>query len=240
VHISYQKYGYYIGYEDYVLISWFSELIKSVLPSVSEGEINIMSSVALTDFKNWVKYKRLILGEKGADEKVDALISWLIDNQPNELKKIMREWLESWLLKWRQRVKIIFDENEDTKQAKKIFAKTNNVWRKIPYKDELKEIIIGSLISVGEICFTEVISESILRGELNKYMNYVKDEDKLLEILSKNSILILKDAMRNVKRITRIKGPLIVVRVDTSVLKTEEDESRGQNKGSRWRWNISF
>ncbi|RLE71359.1 MAG: hypothetical protein DRJ37_05140 [Thermoprotei archaeon] len=202
--------------EDYVLRKTIEKLLEEKLRDISKAEKNIMTSIAVEDYKNYLKVKLDLLGIGDADYYVYKELKSMFE-RPELFRKEIEEWLEAWLLKWRQRVKVVFKDEQEFEMKKKIDAETIDLWANLRIKKELQDLVIGSLIRNGEYCLTNAIAESIIKGELFKYYKYTGDKKKLSELLEKNPVILLKDVLRMVKIVSRNKGYLISIKLDDRI-----------------------
>jgi len=191
--------------------------------NISELESKLMANVALRDFKNYLKVTEGFLGDVDSDYKVQVLICDYLEKSPATLRGVLEEWLDYWTVKWKQRVKLAW-RDEELKSGQKTFTTTESVWRKIPRRRELKELIIGSLISHKEICFTDIVSESLIRSVLYKYMTSLRDNEKVLSFVERNPVTLLNDVLAHVEKLVRTRGPLVVLRVNKKLFKLYEGD----------------
>jgi len=190
---------------------------------INEIESKLMANVALRDFKNYLKVTEGFLGDADSDYKVQVLICDYLEKSPTTLRRILEDWLDYWTVKWKQRVKLTW-RDEDIKSGQKTVSLTESIWRKIPRRRELKELVIGSLISHKEICFTDVVSESLIRNVLYKYTISLRDNDRVLSFVEKNLITLLNDVLASVEKLVKMRGPLVVLRVNKKLFKLYGDD----------------
>ena len=209
-------------YDDIIMSSWISRLLSGLMNNISELESKLMANVALRDFKNYLKVTEGFLGDVDSDYKIQVLIYDYLERNPTTLRRILEDWLDYWAVKWKQRVKLAW-KDEELESGQKTFSSTENIWRKIPRRRELKELVIGSLISHKEICFTEVISESLIRGVLYKYVTSLRDSGKVLSFIEKNPVTLLNDVLTNVEKLVKTRGPLVVLKVNKKLFKLYDD-----------------
>ncbi|HIJ08364.1 TPA: hypothetical protein HA274_03340 [Candidatus Bathyarchaeota archaeon] len=74
-------------------------------------------------------------------------------------------------------------------------------------KQEIREIVITTLIKNGEICGTEILSENLLKMELGeKRVQSLNDTERVLTALN--------NALRKGRDMAQSRGPLIFVKID--------------------------
>jgi hypothetical protein len=114
-----------------------------------------------------------------------------------------------WFKKWKERVKLLIGE-ENQNKWNKVSKTLNNAepfWRKLERKQELREIIVTTLIKNGEICGTEILSENLLKLELGeKRVQNLNDKERVFTALN--------NALRKGRDMALSKGPLIFVKID--------------------------
>jgi len=187
-----------------------------------------MTSIAAEDYKNYLKVKLDLLGFEDAEDLIYREIKAMLED-PIKFRNKLEEWLNLWLAKWRQRVKVVFKEEQEFKVKKEVESETLHLWNSISRKKELLDLVIGSLIKSGEYCLTKTIAESIVKGELFKYSKQVSDKKKLAELIDKYPIILLKDSLRAVKVISRNKGYLVSIKVDQNMFR-EYVKKRGKGR----------
>jgi len=237
---------YHYDYNEFLIASWIMNALEEHMPLLSDAESSIMTGVAVNDFHNYLKTKKGLIGEFGSDFKLKKILDKVIRERPWEIRNIINDWIEPWIIKWRQRVKIVWDRDESLAEGEKLFLSTEDIWNNFSKKDFLKEFIIGSLIRIGEYCFTNLVAESILRKEISKYMRYMRDGSMLLDFLERNPLTLLNDAIRDVSFIKNFKGQTVVMKVDKKLFKmpvkrVAERPKRDKSWIKRWRFfNIFY
>lgn len=106
-----------------------------------------------------------------------------------QVVRIVDEWFNWWVVKWRQRVKLVFTENEqaNTDSNADIQGNVNELLKSLPKDlvDKLRREIIVELIRQNEICSLDVVSDFILKTTLNDLINEY-GKDGALRLLSTN------------------------------------------------------
>ncbi|RLE59691.1 MAG: hypothetical protein DRN53_06865 [Thermoprotei archaeon] len=200
-----------------MFIGWFYNIIKSILSDISSHEATFMAKVAFQDFKNYLKNKLKV----SKCESVENLALREMENMllnPNRYNRELKEWTELWLQKWKERVKVVLSDEDVKRQRLMLSSDINTVIRRLRFWRELKEIIIGALIEKGEICFTDIISENILRAEVDNIFKKLGDINSTVSYLEKNPVHLLNRALNRVKIISSKRAPLVLVKIDTSMI----------------------
>ncbi|ADY02277.1 hypothetical protein VMUT_2080 [Vulcanisaeta moutnovskia 768-28] len=134
----------------------------------------------------------------------------------DSITKIVDEWFSWWVVKWRQRVKLVFSESEqvNSDDNTSLMANVDSILKNIPKKliEKLRREIVIELIRQNEVCSLDVVSDFILRTTLNDLVNeYGKDGIIKLIITDITSI-----RLRLLRRIMEVKDsnqPLVILRV---------------------------
>ena len=170
---------------------------------------NLPIVLASQDLLNYLKFHWNLIGRENTKIILTEKIQRCFEKDPKELQEFIDLWSGIWMKKWNERVKVLIT-NEDHVQWKKRnhhHLKIEPIWRKLNYRDEMKDVIVSKLIKNGEICGTSILAENLLKSELTK--NSVDD------IYSNQKLLnVIINTMKKAKDLSQSKGPLIFVRID--------------------------
>jgi len=181
----------------------------------SDSALDIMGSdrkvlqVACEDFTNYVKFHWEQMGKETNQLELVGKLEQLFREDRAELEAFLNVWIGVWFKKWKERVKLLIGE-ESAQKWSKVSKTINNAepfWRKLEHKQEMKELIVGTLIKNGEICGTEILSENLLKIELG---------EKRVQLLSEKErvMIAVNNALRKGRDMAQSKGPLIFVKID--------------------------
>jgi hypothetical protein len=181
----------------------------------SDSALDIMGSdrkvlqVACEDFTNYVKFHWELIGKETNQLELADKLEQLFKEDRAELEAFLNVWIGVWFKKWKERVKLLIGE-ESAQKWSKVSKTINNAepfWRKLEHKQEMKELIVGTLIKNGEICGTEILSENLLKMELG---------EKRVQLLSEKErvMIAVNNALRKGRDMAQSKGPLIFVKID--------------------------
>ena len=165
--------------------------------------------IASQDLLNYLKFHWKLTGKQHATIELTEKIETYTQKNPKELQQFINLWSGIWIKKWNERVKILIT-NEDNlywKKTNQRQLRAEPLWRQLPYRNEMKDIIINSLIRNGEICGTSILAENLIKTELARY-----SENKIY--VNQNLLNITDKAMKKAKQLSQSKGPLIFVRID--------------------------
>ena len=165
--------------------------------------------VACEDFTNYLKFHWQLIGKEANQCELVEKLDKLINESREELSQFITVWISVWFKKWKERVKLLIGD-ENAKRWNKVSKTINNaepLWNKLACKQEIREIIVASLIKNGEICGTEILSENLIKMELG---------EKRIQLLSdqERTLIALNNALRKSREMAQSKGPLIFVKID--------------------------
>jgi hypothetical protein len=170
------------------------------------GSDHKVLQVAYRDFMNYIKFNLKPIDEQTITLNLDEETETLLKKKPNEFESFLVVWIGMWLKKWNGRVKLLLgkqNRNDCTNDTET----TEPFQGKPECKREIIDMVISTLIKNGEICGTEILSEHLLKMELNKKTNHGNQ--------SKEGLLcLLNDTLRKAREMTKSSGPLIFVLVD--------------------------
>ncbi|QOJ78499.1 hypothetical protein IG193_07015 [Infirmifilum lucidum] len=207
------------------LRSIVSHYIARSFTGLTQQEVEFMSDVATQDLINYLAVKYDFLYDPDYAYKSLVLASKLAEENPLEFDSTLSDWVEVWALKWRQRVKLVMsDDPENVKAVQRLEDKVSPILDSL--SDEamtLKKFAVGSLIRLGEVCFTNLMADMALKEVIYKVaINQSVDES--VKFISSNPLFVVNELIRRVKEISQFKGNLVVVRVNPSFFQ----EARGE------------
>ncbi len=183
--------------------------MKEAEPALDiQGSDRKVLQVACQDFTNYLKFNTMH-GDSKKNHCLNEKIGQFITEEPAELESFLTVWTGMWLKKWKQRVKLLFgDQNQkNLSKISKNLADISDLWTKLECKQEMMEIVVCALIRNAEICGTEILAENILKTELGKNSNHdIADKEQMFAILN--------NALRRAREMTQGTGPLIYVKID--------------------------
>ncbi|MEM0023051.1 MAG: hypothetical protein QW407_04970 [Thermofilaceae archaeon] len=198
----------------------FAKKIAQEFGKMSDPEESFMTSVCSRDFLNYVKVEKDFLYDDSPDEAAMRYVEYLMEERPIVYVSLVDEWFPIWAMKWRQRVKLADDKDFDEKLMQKIEQGTRPFFN-LPLFEEAKRFALGSLVKSGEVCFTDTLSETIVKNILFMMVSRSNGADEVIKALERNPILLLNEVTRRVKALARFKGPLIAVRFENVIFNNE-------------------
>lgn len=184
--------------------------MKEAEPALDiQGSDRKVLQVACQDFTNYLKFNTIHDSESKNDCYITEKIEKFLEEEPAEFESFLTVWTGMWLKKWKQRVKLLFgDQNQkNLNKISKTLADVSALWTKLECKQEMMAIVVSALVRNAEICGTEILAENILKTELGKNNNQnIADKEQALAILN--------NALRRAREMTHGTGPLIYVKID--------------------------
>jgi len=165
--------------------------------------------IASQDLLNYLKFHWQLTGRENAEIELTEKIQNYSQKKPKELQQFIDIWTGIWIKKWNERVKVLITNQEhlcwdETNQRQ---LKAEPLWRQLPHRNEMKDLVIDTLIRNGEICGTSILAENLIKTELATHA-----ENKIYA--NQNLLNITKKAMKKARQLSQSSGPLIFVRID--------------------------
>jgi hypothetical protein len=187
-----------------------AEKLKDADPALDiTGSDRKVLQVACEDLTNYLKYHWNLIGAEANQCELVERLEQLFKENPTELEEFLAVWIGMWFKKWKERVKLLIG-NQDTNKWNRISKTLNGaepLWKKLEHKQELREVLMATLIKNGEICGTEILSENLLKMELGeKRVQLLGDKEQVLTVVN--------NALRKARDMAQSKGPLIFVKID--------------------------
>ena len=187
-----------------------TEKLKDVDPALEiTGSDRKVLQVACEDLTNYLKYHWNLIGNEASQCELVERLEGLNKENSTELEQFLTVWTGIWFKKWKERVKLLIG-NQNASKWSRVSKTLNNAepyWRELEHKQEIKEVVVATLIKNGEICGTEILSENLLKMELSeKRVQYLGDKERVFTIVN--------NALRKARDMAQSKGPLIFVKID--------------------------
>jgi len=173
---------------------------RKVLQIAYEDLLNYLKTVwNISSFKYKVEYE---IAEK---------IRKFYTENPEELLEFLDIWAGIWLKKWNERVKLLIGKDDRKwRKINKNLTAGEPLWFQLRSREEFKDYVIRSLIKNGEICWTSIHAENLIKMELGA--SFEKNKSKLND--RENLLNLLNNTLRRARELSRSKGPLIFMRID--------------------------
>jgi hypothetical protein len=187
-----------------------TEKLKDADPALDVlGSDRKVLQVACQDFTNYLKFQWELIGKESNNFELVEKMERFYKENPSELEAFLTVWVGIWLKKWKERVKLLIGNQNQNKWNKvaKTLANAEPIWRNLQHKQEITELVVGTLIKNGEICGTEILSENLLKMELGETACQKQDEKEQV-------LYVLNNALRKAREMAQSRGPLIFVKID--------------------------
>lgn len=165
--------------------------------------------VSCQDFTNYLKFHWNLIGKESNQCEIVEKLEQFYKENPNELEEFLTVWTSTWFKKWKERVKLLIGAQNSNKWNKvsKVLSTAEPLWRKLENKQEIQELVVGTLLKNGEICGTDILSENLLKMELGeRNIQEVNDDEQVFSVVN--------NVLRKARDMAQSKGPLIYVKID--------------------------
>lgn len=194
-------------------------------PDLTSQELDFMVGVALEDLVNYTAYLGSYIYEAGYRERAIEQLAELAESDPISFDKLVTDHMEVWSIKWNQRVKLVLGRDGQDPHVNGNLEK--KVEQLIPLLKDLhswmQRFAVGSLISNGEVCFTNLIAETIVKEVLYKLVSSMSIQEAA-KFISENPAFLMSEIVQRSRGAARYRGNLVVVRVNPSFF----EENRGE------------
>ena len=191
------------------ILSKLSGKLKERIPQFApESMDHDMVFFAYKDLIAWLKVK----WDTNESHMVSGRLNKYVFEKEDELDAFLNFWVDSWLEKWRDRVRILLKKPRIPKPNLERVNTANRFYREGKDLKELEEIVVRKLVNKGEICMTREISKNLILEEIAKRVPS-RDEKKEANL---NTLDILSDLTSRIARLPDEKGPLVFLKVKGS------------------------
>jgi len=176
-----------------------------------QGSDRRVLEIADEDLMNFLRVHWGLMGEESADYELIEKLYNFHKEEPEELEEFVNVWAGMWIKKWNERVKLLIGQQKEETNNWQRFSKkqcdAEPLWKTLPNRREVEDVVVESLIRNGEICGTSILSENLIKMELGSIekIDLKKDEDVLN---------LVNGTLKRARNLSRSKGPLIFVRLD--------------------------
>ena len=194
------------------LIAMVQQRIISLGEDLDQSEQEFLTNYAYQDLRYYLLQKFGLMNLDNNSASFE-LCKRILKNEDSVIRTI-NEWFGWWIVKWRQRVRLAFNENEQSNDNVNPMAQVDDIIKKIPKNvlDKLRRETIIELIKQNEVCSLDVVSDFIIKSVFNDLINEY-GRDGVLRLLMTN---ITELRLRIIKKIIEIKNsnqPLVILRV---------------------------
>jgi hypothetical protein len=187
-----------------------SEKLKEVNPGLDVfGSDRKVLQIACQDLTNYLKVHWDLVGKEASECELVERLEKFFNENPDEMQEFLGIWTGIWLGKWKERVKLLIGNENSNRwnRVTKLLADAEPIWRKLPDRQEMQELVTSTLIRNGEICGTSILAENLLKMELGeKDRNYLSEQEQVMGVVN--------NTLRKARELARSRGPLIYVKID--------------------------
>jgi len=167
------------------------------IQNISPNEIRVLASFAKDDF---IIYIRTLHGG-GSLNYLCRLY------RRGELSDFINEWVSLWIVKWRQRVKLMFREDQEMQEAADLDDLKMIGKRAV---GKISRIIRRALIENNEICGIDAVSNYLTVQFLRELID-LYGVTKVREMIKTSDPNVLSYVVSRVSDIARSQQPLVIL-----------------------------
>ena len=187
-----------------------SEKLKEVNPTLEVyGSDRKVLQIACQDLTNYLKVHWDLIGKEANECELVERLEKFFNENPTEMQEFLGIWTGIWFKKWKERVKLLIGSENSNRwnRVTKLLTDAEPIWKKLPNRQEMEELVTSTLIKNGEVCGTSILAENLLKMELGeKDRNYLNEQEQIMNVVN--------NTLRKARELTRSKGPLIYVKID--------------------------
>ena len=187
-----------------------SEKLKEVNPTLDVlGSDRKVLQIACQDLTNYLKVHWDLVGKESSECDLVERLEGFFNENPSEMQEFLGIWTGIWFEKWKERVKLLIGNENSNRwnRVTKLLTDAEPIWKNLPNRQEMEELVTSTLIKNGEICGTSILAENLLKMELGeKERNYLNEQEQIMNVVN--------NTLRKARELTRSKGPLIYVKID--------------------------
>lgn len=202
------------GFGERKIASMIQQRIDSLSWDLDQNEQEFLISYAYQDLRYYLLYRLGLIN--AGDENASLELCRMIFKNEKFITRIVDEWFNWWVVKWRQRVRLVFNENEQKETNENTTAMVNidDVLKNVPKKliEKLRKEIVIELMRQNEVCSLDVVSDFILRTAFSEAINEF-GKDEFLKLLTTNITKIRLRILKKIMEIKDSKQPLVILRV---------------------------
>lgn len=196
------------------------ELLYDVLSDyywdMPKRELETVVDIALRDFLHYLAYRSgVYLAQRFKEDKARLrLCAYIMERWP-KVSELASEWIVMWSAKWRQRVRLVFTDDEFKKAAmgEEGFKPNKSLDEFLSRIDRLslQLFTVSQLIRAGELAGLDQIADYIIREEASALLDRYGLE-KALEKYKDGALA--ERIVKRIKGLGKVSEPLLIIRVD--------------------------
>lgn len=205
--------------QNYIISEMIKHRLNELLLSFDPVHLeHKLFNMAVEDFYNYLRYTWSVElqewmpaevenDDPSPSEKLRRLIFDWLEKDPKSAKEELDAWVSLWLVKWRERVKMLFgteEYNKNIEHNQMLAQKGSSIMGHEELK-QFKEPILFTFISQGEIAGTEILTDTIIKREVGKLRHAPRE--------IKEKVQFLNTCMTEARSLSRTTGHFIFVSV---------------------------
>jgi hypothetical protein len=200
------------GFGDRKLVAMIQQRISSLDEDLGQGEQEFLVSYAYQDLRYYLLYKFGLFNLDNNDASYE-LCRRIIRNE-DSVVRLVDEWFNWWVIKWRQRVRLVFNESEQKDSETGESQSVEDLIKKIPKRllDKLRRETMIELMRQNEVCSLDIVSDFIVRSALNDLVNEYS-KDGALRVLVTDMTEVRMRILRKIMEISGTNKPLVILKV---------------------------
>jgi hypothetical protein len=200
------------GFGDRKLVAMIQQRISSLDEDLDQGEQEFLVSYAYQDLRYYLLYKFGLFNLDNNDASYE-LCKRIIRNE-DSVVRLVDEWFNWWVIKWRQRVRLVFNESEQKDNGAGESQSIEDLIKKIPKRllDKLRRETMIELMRQNEVCSLDIVSDFIVRSALNDLVNEYS-KDGALRVLVTDMTEVRMRILRKIIEISSTNKPLVILKV---------------------------
>lgn len=207
--------GYYCDFDAMAsaVDNMLSELVREHFDDMPRGEREAVREFVFRDFMHYLATRAGIYAwGRFSEAKARQRLCYYVERMWPRLWDIANEWFALWRMKWNQRVRLVFSEEEFKKatQSVKWASGLEKAMQSINLT-ELRLFVISNLIRNGEVAGVEQIAEYLIRDELNALVER-RGPEGAVEAYKRGELAAR--LLERVRSLRNVADPLLLLRFD--------------------------
>jgi hypothetical protein len=189
------------------------ELVREQFGDMPRGELDAIREFVFRDFMHYLATRAgIYYWRRFSEKKARQVLCVYIERMWGKLWDMAAEWFALWRMKWNQRVRLVFSDDEFKRatQSVKLASGLETVMNKIDTA-ELRLFVIANLVRNGEVAGVEQIAEYIIRDELNSAVERLGPE-KTLEMYKAGQLTAR--LLQRIRSLKNVADPLLLLKFD--------------------------
>lgn len=185
-----------------LLVKEFETFIPQFKPYTTDYQLVVYAS---KDFETWLKVKMDIDDIRVIYKRLEEDLR----NNPRDFRTSLNFWVDMWLKKWRERVRILSTKFEMPQDHVERIKRARKILQEMDWKNELKTMIIKKLVEYGEVCMIEFIADNLVVEEIAKRLQRANKD----AIVALDPLSIYNAVSSRIMRLPKERGPLVYLNI---------------------------